>query len=177
MSGINSIARRRFLKVIGLTSSAALFDRCSPTRSENIIPYFISPDDVTPGVGAYYATTCRQCPAGCGMLVKTVNGRITKAEGNPTHPINRGRLCGRGQAAVQAVYNPDRFRQPLLRQQNGNMQSISRADAETMLADKLRIAKQRGSNRVAWIGEVLTGSLDELIERWLHALHSDRRLF
>ena len=177
MAGIDSIERRRFLKVIGLTSSAALFDQCSPTGSENVIPYFVSPDDVTPGVGAYYATICRQCPAGCGMVVKTINGRITKAEGNPKHPINQGRLCGRGQAAVQAVYNPDRFRQPLFRQQNGTMAPISWPDAETMLADKLGESKRRGPNRIVWIGELQTDSLDELTAIWLHALHSDRRLF
>ena len=177
MDEIDSIARRRFLKVVGLTGSAALFDQCAPSRSENVIPYFISPDAVTPGIGVYYATTCRQCPAGCGMVVKTINGRITKAEGNPKHPINQGRLCGRGQAAVQAVYNPDRFRQPLLRQPNGTMQAISWPDAETILANALREAKRRGRDRVAWIGELLTGSLDTLSESWLQALHSSRRLF
>src|SRR5205823_4264234 len=50
-------------------------------------------------------------------------------------------------------------------------------DAENMLANKLREAKRRGPNRIAWIGEVLTGSLEELSMSWLRALHSDRRLF
>ena len=111
------------------------------------------------------------------MVVKTVNGRITKAEGNPAHPVNQGRLCGRGQAAVQSVYNPDRFRQPLLRDQNGTMQPTSWPDAETILASKLREAKRKGAGRIAWIGEVLTGSLDDLTTVWLGALHTDRRLF
>src|SRR5436309_6151144 len=57
------------------------------------------------------------------------------------------------------------------------MRPMSWGDAETMLAGKLREAKGRGSNRVAWIGEVLTGSLDELTIAWLRALRSDRRLF
>jgi len=171
------IERRQFLKTIGISGSAALLEQCAPTPSHELIPYLVAPDDVVPGVAAYYATTCRECPAGCGALVKTMNGRITKAEGNPAHPIGRGRLCVRGQAAVQSVYNPDRFRTPLLRDAHGVFQPISWPDAESLLAAKLGAAMQGGADRVAWIGELLTGALDTLTSTWLAALGSRRRLF
>jgi len=171
------IERRQFLKTIGISGSAALLEQCAPTPTDELIPYLVAPDNVVPGVASYYATTCRQCPAGCGAIVKTMNGRITKAEGNPAHPISRGRLCVRGQAAVQSVYNPDRFRTPIVRDAHGVFQPISWADAESLLAAKLRAAMQGGADRVAWIGELLTGALDTLTSAWLSALDSRRRLF
>ena len=170
------IDRRQFLKTLGLTGSVAMLDHCAPAPSEKLIPYLISPDDITPGIPTYYATTCRECPAGCGMLVKAIDGRITKAEGNPNHPISRGHLCARGQAAVQSLYNPDRFGMPHSRDSNGAMRQIAWDEAETLLAAHLRAAKQRGANRVAWIGGLTTGALDELTVAWLRALGSDRRL-
>jgi anaerobic selenocysteine-containing dehydrogenase/Fe-S-cluster-containing dehydrogenase component len=170
------IDRRRFLKTIGLTGSAALVDHCAPAPSEKLIPYLVAPDNITPGVPAYYATTCRACPAGCGMLAKVMDGRVIKAEGNPDHPISRGHLCARGQASVQSLYNPDRFGMPRRRNAKGGMDQIGWDEAETLLAARLRESKARGPNRIAWIGGVATGSFDELITMWLQSLGSSRRL-
>jgi anaerobic selenocysteine-containing dehydrogenase/Fe-S-cluster-containing dehydrogenase component len=171
------LERRKFLKALGVTGSAAILDQCAPTPPHELIPYLVSPDSVTPGVGAFYATTCRECPAGCGMIVKAMNGRVTKAEGNPQHPISRGHLCARGQASVQGVYNPDRFRTPMARAADQQLQPISWPDAETMLASRLRAAKARGADRIAWIGGLQTGSMDRLISTWLTALGTRRRLY
>src|SRR3990170_43091 len=63
------------------------------------------------------ASVCLQCPAGCGILVRVVDGRAVKIEGNPKHPINLGRLCPKGQAGVQFLYDPDRIKQPYVRQE------------------------------------------------------------
>jgi molybdopterin-containing oxidoreductase family iron-sulfur binding subunit len=41
--------------------------------------------------------------------VKTREGRVIKLEGNPDSPVNRGKLCARGQAAHQNLYDPDRL--------------------------------------------------------------------
>src|SRR3990172_11259555 len=54
------------------------------------------------------ASVCLQCPAGCGILVRVVDGRAVKIEGNPKHPINLGRLCPKGQIGLQILYDPDR---------------------------------------------------------------------
>ena len=50
------------------------------------------------------------------MLIETRDGRVIKLEGNPAHPLNRGALCARGQAAPQGLYNPDRYREPMVRE-------------------------------------------------------------
>ncbi len=70
---------------------------------------------IRPGLWTIFATTCRECPAGCGMHVRIREGRVIKCEGNPDHPINRGGLCPRGQSAPQGLYDPDRVRGPLRR--------------------------------------------------------------
>lgn len=53
--------------------------------------------------------------AGCGIRVRTVDGKAKKIEGNDLHPVNRGGLCALGQASLQGLYNPDRVRTPLKR--------------------------------------------------------------
>ncbi len=170
------IERRQFLRTLGLAGSAAVIDSCAKQSTDELIPYFVSADAVVAGTPAHYATTCRGCPAGCGLMAKTVNGRITKAEGNPQHPVGRGRLCARGQASVQTVYNPYRFRQPGLRDPQGVLQPLSWDDAGPLLATKLRDASRRGPNRVAWLGRLETGPFDELVTSWLAVLGSTRRL-
>ena len=105
---MEKIPRRDFLKLaaggaaLGLTSGGKVADR--------LIPYVIPPEHVKPGQAAFFATVCRECPAGCGMHLWHFDGRVTKAEGNPEHPVNRGALCARGQSAVQGLYDPDRLR-------------------------------------------------------------------
>src|SRR5215213_2958819 len=107
------VRRREFLKVLGATTAAATA-ACSEDAGK-LIPYLVSPDQTVPGVSTYYATLCRECSTACGVIAETRDGRVTKLEGNPEHPLNRGALCARGQAGVQGLYNPDRFRAPMIR--------------------------------------------------------------
>jgi anaerobic selenocysteine-containing dehydrogenase/Fe-S-cluster-containing dehydrogenase component len=103
------------------------------------------------------------------MLVKTVEGRAIKVEGNPDHPVNQGRLCARGQASVQGLYNPDRIRQPLRREADGTFQPISWNEAERMIVARLSEIKGQG-NRVAFVTPLLAGSLDNLVDLWLKSI-------
>src|SRR5207244_2861719 len=83
------------------------------------------PENQVPGIATYYATTCRECAAGCGLHAKAREGRVVKLEGNPESPINQGRLCSRGQAGLQGLYNPDRVTDPMARGPNGEWQKLS----------------------------------------------------
>jgi anaerobic selenocysteine-containing dehydrogenase len=62
-------------------------------------------------------TVCsHDCPDSCAVLV-TVNqeGRAVKVEGDPTHPVTRGFLCGKVAKYLDRVYAPDRILYPLRR--------------------------------------------------------------
>ena len=109
---VDRVGRRTFLKVLGSAGPAAAAAACSPVPPERIIPFVVPPDDVVPGVATWYASVCGECPAGCGIRVRTREGRAVKVEGNPEHPVNRGGLCVRGQASLQGLYNPDRITGP-----------------------------------------------------------------
>ncbi len=76
------------------------------------MPYLVQSEDLVPGLPTWYASTCTECAAGCGLHVKTREGRAVKLEGNPAHPVNAGTLCARGQAGLQGLYNPGRARGP-----------------------------------------------------------------
>ena len=95
------VRRREFLKVLGATTAAGAAACSEPTGK--LIPYLVSPDQTVPGVSTYYATLCRECSASCGVIAETRDGRVIKLEGNPEHPLNRGALCARGQAAGSVV--------------------------------------------------------------------------
>ena len=69
------------------------------------------------GTESRVASVCLQCPAGCGILVRVVDGRAVKIEGNPKHPINLGRLCPKGQIGLQILYDPDRIKEPYVREE------------------------------------------------------------
>ncbi len=109
------VKRREFLKILGAGTAATATVGCGSPHVKNLVPYLVSPDDTVPGVSTYFASTCRECAAACGVLIETRDGRVIKLEGNPAHPLSRGALCARGQAAPQGLYNPDRYRQPMMR--------------------------------------------------------------
>ena len=96
--------RREFLKLVGASAGAAATVGCEPVNK--LIPYVIQPEEIVPGIADHYASTCQECPAGCGLLVKTREGRPIKLDGNPKHPINKGSLCARGQASIGSRLPP-----------------------------------------------------------------------
>ena len=75
-------------------------------------PYLKMPEYTYNGLSTYYATTCRECAAACGLVVRTMQGRAIKVEGNANNPVNLGKTCARGQATLQGLYNPDRVENP-----------------------------------------------------------------
>jgi len=158
--------RRRFLKVVGATGGgAAALAGCGigPEPTEQLVPYLVPPENQVPGIATYYATTCRECAAGCGVHAKVREGRVIKLEGNPESPINQGRLCARGQAALQGLYNPDRVTDPMARGANGTWQKLSWDDALGRLQAKVKEARGKG---IAFVTGLESGSFAELVGTW-----------
>ena len=159
------LSRRHFIKILGI-GSLAFAPGCTSRPEKNLFSYVQAPEDMVTGKATWYASTCRECPAGCGILAKNKEGRVIKVEGNPLHPINQGKLCMRGQAGVQGVYNPDRIRRPLLKKKDG-WQALSFQEAEVLLKQKIDEAVQKGENRVHLLTEVVGRSLTTLFENAL----------
>jgi len=59
-------------------------------------------------------TFCELCFWNCGLVAKVENGKVVKVDGNPLSLRGRGRLCGRGNAALGALYDTDRLKFPLI---------------------------------------------------------------
>ena len=163
----DSIDRRRFLKVLGVTGAgAATLSACGigPEPTERLIPYLVQPEDQIPGTATYYATTCRECAAGCGVRVRVREGRAVKLEGNPDSPINRGRLCARGQAALQGLYNPDRIPHPLVRNANGMFEDLDCDGAIQRLTARIRAAQGKG---IVCLTGAEQSTFGDLVDEWM----------
>lgn len=108
-------SRRDFLKLAGVgAATTAVLTGCGPaSRYVKREPYMEMPEYTYNGQSTFYATTCRECAAGCGIIVRTMQGRALKVEGNANHPVNLGKTCARGQAALHGLYNPNRVRGPI----------------------------------------------------------------
>ena len=159
------VRRREFLKVLGATTAAGAAACSEPTGK--LIPYLVSPDQTVPGVSTYYATLCRECSASCGVIAETRDGRVIKLEGNTQHPLNRGALCARGQAAVQGLYNPDRFRTPMIKD-GGSWRAATWDEAINLLATRLGEARTRGTAAGAvFLNQHESGSFPSYLDGWL----------
>jgi MoCo/4Fe-4S cofactor protein with predicted Tat translocation signal len=134
------VSRRDFLTVMGAGMAMASF-ACARRPVNKIIPYVVQPQEVTPGVPLHYASTCQECSKGCGILVKTREGRPIKIEGNDRHPSNEGSLCSQGQASVLSLYDPDRLKGPVHSQRSGKTAAISWTDFDSATVKLLKSAR------------------------------------
>src|SRR6185295_4682111 len=103
-------------------------------------PYTKMPEYTLNGQSTYYATTCRECAAGCGLVVRTMQGRAIKVEGNKHNPVNLGKTCARGQATLHGLYNPDRVKGPVHTRSRGDKEyetNTSWASAIQVVSDAL----------------------------------------
>jgi anaerobic selenocysteine-containing dehydrogenase/Fe-S-cluster-containing dehydrogenase component len=164
--------RRTFLKIAGM-GSIALTTGCTSHPEKTLYTFIEAPDDMVPGKAIWYASTCRECPAGCGIIAKNREGRIVKLEGNPDHPINQGKLCMRGQATLQGLYDPDRLKQPLLKE-NNSFSPISFQKAEALLAKKIKAASVQGPNQIRMVTEVTGNTLNDLLNKCLKKWNSSK---
>ncbi len=155
--------RRDFLRLLGIGVAGAAAG-CSAPAADRLIPYLVAPNDIMPGVAYWYASTCRECPAGCGLLVKAREGRAIKVEGNPQHPVNQGGLCARGQAGLQGLYDPDRLRTPMMKE-GGAWKPITWDEGLALATSKLGEAV-KGRHGVALMTDHVTGSLHRLAAEW-----------
>lgn len=157
-----ALGRRDFLKYFS-ASVALASSACVRRPAEHAIPYVDQPVDQVPGVAVHYATTCGACAAGCGLSVKTREGRPVKIEGNPDHAATGGALCPMGQASLQGLYHPERRRQPLIRRADG-LHEVSWDDVYLHLSSRLN------TTQVGIFTGGVTGHRVEFLQAFLQKL-------
>lgn len=148
---------------------AVVFNGCLIPEEELQIESPVDlPEDLVTGIDNWYATLCRQDPEGCGIIVRVVEGRAKKVEGNLDYPINRGRHNARSEAGLQALYHPDRIQEPLFREgSSGDFTPISWADARSKVADRLGTLQDK--SKFLLVTQPLRGHLALLASEFVKA--------
>ena len=165
------ITRRQFLQGTAAAGAALVVSGCTVSfqAKEYIEPYVRMAEYALPGESVWYATTCRECPAACGLIVRVHQGRAKKVEGNPLHPVNEGKTCARGQAALQVLYHPDRLRWPVKQSKRGSRDftGIHWNEALNVLYEKIA---NTDPQRIAFLGGEMPDSLLWIVEKFLAAI-------
>ncbi len=165
------LTRRQFLQGTAAAGAALVVSGCTIDlqAKEYIEPYVKMPEYALPGESLWYATTCRECPAACGLVVRVHQGRAKKVEGNADYPVNEGKTCARGQAALQVLYHPDRLRWPVKQNKrgSGDFVGIHWNEALNVLYEKITGTDPQ---RIAFLGGEMPDSLLWLVEKFLAAI-------
>ena len=166
------LTRRNFLAWAGLGAVGAVacegfgirrgeLDIQSPVRL---------PEDLVRGTDNWYASLCRNCPSCEGIVVRVMEGRAKKIQGNPFYPTNQGKTHARCEAGLQALYHPDRVPAPMRRSGPRGSGQFLPINWQPNGMDSLRGALQsRGSSSVM-ITEPLRGHLGLLVDRFASAI-------
>lgn len=156
-----------------MAAATAALSACTPASKQIVSliePHVVPPEESLPAVPVWYASTCRMCPAGCGIVVRTVNGRAKKIEGNPLHPLNKGKLCARGQAGLQELYHPDRLRNAVRQVGGRGSRQFEPLYWDEALGLFLEKIQESDPAKIAFWGGTMPDSLYLLANRWLEAL-------
>jgi menaquinone reductase, molybdopterin-binding-like subunit len=177
--------RRDFIKLTAITGATTTLAGCG--NPENQLIRFVPDEDLVPGVAEWKPSICPLCRAGCGLTVRVVEGDAEvvrngqtgvmrmglarKLEGNPDDPISQGKLCVRGQAAIQITYHPDRLTQPMKRggsRGSGEFAPVSWDDAIAWLVARLDgLAEKNARQSLAFLTPARTSQRQHLIEQFL----------
>ena len=138
LSENNGTNRRDFLKFLGFSVTAASLAACE-TPVNKAIPYVVKPEEITPGVANWYASTFYDGNDYASVIVKTREGRPIKIEGNDLSGFTKGGTNARVQASVLSLYDSSRLTGAVA---NGNAAEWEKVDKE--ISDKLGVVAAKG---------------------------------
>jgi anaerobic selenocysteine-containing dehydrogenase len=177
--------RRQFIKVTAASSATATLAGCG--NPELHLARFIPEEDLIPGIATWKPSICPLCSAGCGVLVRVMQGEAEvvrngqtgllkmglakKLEGNPAHPISQGKLCARGQASIQITYHPDRIKNPLKRSGQRGASQFKEVTWDEALADLKsqldNLASAGDQKSLGFLSKPIRGQRQVLISKFL----------
>jgi len=167
---MNSLSRRRFLKISGATvvSAAALAGTAKTfiKTSEKI-------NEQSEKGLRKIPTFCDLCFWKCGVMAYVKDGKLWKVEGHPDDPLSNGRLCPRGTGGSGAHYDPERLKSPLIRKSLRGEEKwveVTWSEAFDYIADKMnRIKDQYGPESMALFSHGIGGTF---LKHLMHAYGS-----
>jgi len=161
---MSPLSRRKFLALLG-ASAAVAGTACSDYQDKGeIVPYNNKPEEITIGKANYYASTCTGCSSVCGILIKTREGRPIKIDGNPDHPVSKGKICSQGQASIMGLYDPDRLKSPKRKIGNG----LDDADWQEVDKEIVLTLSTIGSREIAIITkEIVSPTQNEVLKDFI----------
>ena len=160
------LTRRNFLAWAGLSAVGAVACDVFQEGELRIQSPRDLPEDLVKGRDNWYATLGRQSTGGEGVIVRVMEGRAKKIQGNPKYPVNRGKQGVCSEASLQALYHPDRISGPMRRtgpRGSGQFQSIA---WEPEALDILKRELQNHGQDMVLITEPLRGHLGMIAERF-----------
>ena len=134
----NNLSRRKFLGLVGGTALGAfIFEACGVPEQEFVIQAPVDmPEDYVKGEDDWYATLSDTSNHGESIIVRIMQGRAKKIEGNPDFPNTLGKHRSVTETEIQSMYHPDRISGPLYRKtSSGNHRPISWKEAKAILND------------------------------------------
>ncbi len=160
------MGRRGFLVGLGATGAAVGVSACIRRPAEQILPFTSGPEYVVPGVPLHFATVTTRRGEAMGLVVTSHEGRPTKVEGNPAHPVSRGATDHWAQASLLDLYDPDRSTAPA-RRGEGGLQDASWDAFEAEWKGVLEAQRSDGGRRLRIL---LQPTASPTVERLLDAV-------
>ncbi|MCI0779293.1 MAG: molybdopterin-dependent oxidoreductase, partial [Chloroflexi bacterium] len=160
------LTRRRFLQWAGATGiGAVVFNGCRvPDHEIQVQSPVQIPEDLVTGRDNYYATVIQGPSSSEGLLVRVMEGRAKKVEGNPDYPMNTGKHGLRAEALLQAAYHPDRIKTPLRRvAKGGPYRPIGWPEA---IGELTRVLTEADPSRVVLATAPIRGVLADVTHRF-----------
>ena len=127
---LNSVTRRNFLKLMGASTALAGLGLAACRKPHHLVPFTKSSEWAIPGKPVFFATAMPRRSSTHPLVITTYDGRPTKVEGNPRHPVSQGASDTYAQASILDLYDPDRSRFFL---KNG--ERSTEADLDTALTE------------------------------------------
>jgi molybdopterin-containing oxidoreductase family iron-sulfur binding subunit len=146
---VDAVSRRGFLKVMGASFALAGLAGCTKQPDEPIYPYVKAPEDLILGKPMYFATAYPFPTGAIPVLVKSDAFRPIKVDGNPDHPMSKGKSDAFTQATLLDLYDPDRSKQVLYRGQPSDY-------AEFQKAFSTAVKSSSGGAGVYFLSETIT---------------------
>lgn len=161
--------RRDFLKFLGFGLGAATLAACE-TPVIKSIPFVVKPEEITPGIANWYASTYYDGTDYASILVKTREGRPIHIKGNPRFGINRkpdttkGSINARINSSVLSLYDGHRLKGPVMNHGESGLMQHDWATADKAIGSKLAEVSQGGGRIVVLTSTVISPSTRQAID-------------